>query len=480
MDGFLRSRKTARSQDRERAGMQGAAQSAVQGGMQATVQDVAQGAEQDGSQAGTPGTPTAEQETGVSANAVERTHDMAKELYSLVMSKHNILGTVKEMQAKLTAMAQRAVQEHRRLLQRAEQAEQELEAAATQAKELQARAEAAEAMAVAAEAMAAETEARAAEAEKRAAEAEKRADVAQSARAEAMMATPAIDLATPKARMEKRKRETPGEEEEKKKPRGPEGSPDAEGEEGWQTVPVRVRKGPTKPAEGAKTGPKMPAKQRPVERARGDAIRVEMKGITYADLLRKITSDPALEAMEMEVVRTRTTRKGDMLIELRAGAKVPTMELRSMVQKSLGQEEGVKALSHDTAIECRNLDSITTESELEKALKEQCGVKEISSLRLRKGFDNMKVATVWLHPQEAGKLLAKGSVKLRWSVCPIRVAPRVDPSTRKCYKCLELGHLSVNCKGPDRSKLCYNCGGEGHALGGPRCNAYRSRAATKQ
>ncbi|XP_049542489.1 uncharacterized protein LOC125955397 [Anopheles darlingi] len=420
MDGFLRSRKTARSQDRERAGMQGAVQSA------------AQGAEQHGSQEVRAGTPTAvstsKEETRVSDNAVERTHDMANDLYSLVMSKNNILITVKEKQAKLTAMAKRAVQEHRRLLQRAEQAEQELEAAATQAKELQARAEAAEAMAVAAEAMAAE--------------AEKRAEAAQRARAEAMMATPAIDLATPKARMEKRKRETPGEEEEKRKPQGPEGSPEAEDNLGSGS------------------------------RGNGE------------------------ESGEDE------NHKEGVLIELRAGAKVPTMELRSMVQKSLGQEEGVKTLSHDTAIECRNLDSITTEGELEKALKEQCGVKEISSLRLRKGFDNMKVATVWLHPQEAGKLLAKGSVKLRWSVCPIRVAPRVDPSTRKCYKCLELGHLSVNCKGPDRSKLCYNCGGEGHiakdcssttacmlcaasgdnkhALGGPRCNAYRSRVATKQ
>ncbi|XP_049548134.1 tol-Pal system protein TolA-like [Anopheles darlingi] len=242
MDGFLRSRKTARSQDRERAGMQGAVQSAVQGGMQAAVQGVAQGAEQGGSQEVRAGTPTAEQETGVSANAVERTHDMANELYSLVMSKNNILIIIKEKQAKLTAMAKRAVQEHKRLLQRAEQAEQELEAAATQAKELHARAEAAEAMAMAAEAMAAETEAKAAEAETR-------AEAAQRARAEATMATPAIDLATPKARMEKRKRETPGEEEEKKKPRGPEGSPDAagKGEEGWQTVPVRSKKGPPKP-----------------------------------------------------------------------------------------------------------------------------------------------------------------------------------------------------------------------------------------
>lgn len=31
-----------------------------------------------------------------------------------------------------------------------------------------------------------------------------------------------------------------------------------------------------------------------------------------------------------------------------------------------------------------------------------------------------------------------------------------------CHKCLEAGHIAINCTGPDRSMGCYRCGNLGH------------------
>uniref|UniRef100_A0A182FWE9 Uncharacterized protein n=1 Tax=Anopheles albimanus TaxID=7167 RepID=A0A182FWE9_ANOAL len=89
--------------------------------------------------------------------------------------------------------------------------------------------------------------------------------------------------------------------------------------------------------------------------------------------------------MAKDVVRMRTTQKGNMLIELRPCAAVPTKELRSLVQESLGQEAAVRALTQDATIECRNLDSLTTEEELKRVLQEHCGADVVSYLPSEEG-----------------------------------------------------------------------------------------------
>uniref|UniRef100_A0A182FIB8 Uncharacterized protein n=1 Tax=Anopheles albimanus TaxID=7167 RepID=A0A182FIB8_ANOAL len=341
-------------------------------------------------------------------NAAEETAVLAGELYAFVKPKNNVHGQVKEMATKMKVLARRGVNEHEQLRMRVEMAEKALSEAAAREKAL-----------------------------------EERVAAVEAALAEAMKPTPATNVATPKARVEKRRRETPGKEEENKKPRGPpqEGG-DAEDEGGWQHVPERPPKGQRKPRVQAQPKAEEAGKLHPAAHPRGDAIRVGVTaGTTYADLLKKVTSAPELAGMAKDVVRMRTTQKGDMLIELRPGAAVPTKELRSLVQESLGQEAAVRALTQDATIECRNLDSLTTEEEMKRILQEQCGVDVVSYLHLRRGPDSTKTATIRVNMQGARKLLERRTIKLPELKALVATEPQnadelVDALVKACDKAM--------------------------------------------
>lgn len=134
---------------------------------------------------------------------------------------------------------------------------------------------------------------------------------------------------TPPGPSSKRDRETPGEEEDaKKQKQGNGGSsepaknpepdpekepePDPEKEKGWEKVKKKKRKKKGELNEDAHK----PKFRR--ERNKGEALVVEVKeGVSYADLLRKVRTDPELKELGENVVKTRRTQTGAMLFELK-------------------------------------------------------------------------------------------------------------------------------------------------------------------
>ena len=241
------------------------------------------------------------------------------------------------------------------------------------------------------------------------------------------------------------------------------------------------------------------------KRLKGDALIIEVKeGLTYAELLRKVRTDPKLKELGENVVKARRTQKGEMLFELKKDPAVKSSAFKSLVEQSLGAEATVKALSPETVIECKNLDEITTACELEDALRALLGdLQDVQMVvRMRKAYGNTQNASIRLSTPAANKLLAAGKVKVWWSVCSLRMAPRVSQQMTRCFKCLGFGHLARNCEGPDRSKLCWKCGesehvasdckkqpkcmlckeqdGNDHVTGGLKCPAYKQAAALQK
>uniref|UniRef100_A0A182IER3 Uncharacterized protein n=1 Tax=Anopheles arabiensis TaxID=7173 RepID=A0A182IER3_ANOAR len=48
------------------------------------------------------------------------------------------------------------------------------------------------------------------------------------------------------------------------------------------------------------------------------------------------------------------------------------------------------------------------------------------------------------------------------SVCLVRSAPKQQRSAVRCFRCLERGHTTADCRGEDRSGLCLRCGAADH------------------
>lgn len=316
---------------------------------------------------------------------------------------------------------------------------------------------------------------------------------------------------TPPGPRQKRDRETPGEEEDAKKQKqgkgdkpvpGKEPEPEPEPvpgkEEEWDKVKKKKRKKKEKQDEDAQN-PKLRR-----ERNRGEALVVEVKeGVSYADLLRKVRSDPDLKELGENVVKTRRTQAGAMLFELKKDPTVKSSAFKSLVEKAVGFEPKVTALSPETLIECRNLDEITTKEELEDALRVLLRDPTAQmTTRLRKAYGGTQIASIRLSTPAASKLLEEGKVKVGWSVCSLKPVPRVTQQMMRCFRCMGFGHLARNCDGPDRTNSCRRCGREGHmardcknkpkcmlckeedgnshATGGFNCLVYRKLASGKK
>ena len=233
------------------------------------------------------------------------------------------------------------------------------------------------------------------------------------------------------SRAGKRDRETPGEEEVAKKQKEDKvEKKEKEGEgSGWQTVRNKKEKSKEekktnlneeecekeKKSEEKKKEQKKSKQKK--ERSKGDALVVAAKdGASYADLLRKVRSDPELKELGENVVKTRRTQKGEILFELKNKPSVRSVAFKQLVEKSLGEEANVRALSQETVIECRFLDEITTEDELRSALSGSCDSSDVPMvIRMRKSYGGTQTAVIRLSTSAANKLLEVSKIKVGWS-----------------------------------------------------------------
>lgn len=97
---------------------------------------------------------------------------------------------------------------------------------------------------------------------------------------------------------------------------------------------------------------------------------------------------------------------------------------------------------------------------------------EVLVTSVRPAYRNTQNATIVLPQKQAVKLCQHRRVLIGWHTCRVELQQKVD----RCYRFWEPGHKTVECRGPDRSKRCYNCGAEGHFRAAckesGRCAAY--------
>lgn len=94
----------------------------------------------------------------------------------------------------------------------------------------------------------------------------------------------------------------------------------------------------------------------------------------------------------------------------------------------------------------------------EEALKEEIEKStadlrddEVRVLSMRPMQNGNKAATVLIRKDVARDLHKKSRIKIGWVLC-------------RCFKCLQFGHSTKDCKGEDRSSMCLNCGAADHKV----------------
>ncbi|KAL7290663.1 hypothetical protein TKK_0015423 [Trichogramma kaykai] len=113
------------------------------------------------------------------------------------------------------------------------------------------------------------------------------------------------------------------------------------------------------------------------------------------------------------------------------------------------------------ALQIGDLDECATKEEICTALCHQLGMANPvpDAVRsLRKAYAGTQTAVIDLPDELAAKALKLGHLRVGWVSC--RVRQRAEAS--RCFRSWEFDHVTARCVGPDRSKLCYQCGQDGH------------------
>ncbi|XP_044592005.1 uncharacterized protein LOC123270132 [Cotesia glomerata] len=180
---------------------------------------------------------------------------------------------------------------------------------------------------------------------------------------------------------------------------------------------------------------------------------------TKADLLKEIKAKVNPTETGVDIKSIKQTKRGGVLLEI--GRKTEdTTAFTAAIKTATANIGTVRTLTPKATIEILDLDAITTENDVREALKRDfTDSLEIKRVNLTKPTRRgNRAAFCEIDEASAFKILDKARIMIGWVNCRIRPVVKVT----RCIRCLGYGHATNSCKGPDRSKCCFKCGGGNH------------------
>ncbi|XP_069961813.1 uncharacterized protein [Bactrocera oleae] len=105
---------------------------------------------------------------------------------------------------------------------------------------------------------------------------------------------------------------------------------------------------------------------------RPDAIIIETTGdMSYSEILRTVRTNDTLQKLGENVSKIRKTAKGQILLELKEAQIKTTGDFKTEIGKVLGNNAQIKALTHETLVEIRDMDEITSKEDIAEAIRSQ-------------------------------------------------------------------------------------------------------------
>ncbi|KAK4871709.1 hypothetical protein RN001_015833 [Aquatica leii] len=220
----------------------------------------------------------------------------------------------------------------------------------------------------------------------------------------------------------------------------------------WKTVKKRKTK-TKKENERAEE----PAGKKGQKKGRSEAVLIKVANEEkYEEALRYIRKAD-IEGINVKIQGIRKTREGDVLLKVEKGIG-KAEPLRARIAATTSRE--VKTLFTEVLLEIRDLDLISNEREVMEAIGTRYPT---SKARMKKMFGTTRgqqIAQVLMDIETAEKITTDGHLHVGWTSCRVREKKEL----LRYHKCWETGHMSWDCKGPDRNSLCFRCGEGGHLI----------------
>lgn len=226
-----------------------------------------------------------------------------------------------------------------------------------------------------------------------------------------------------------------------------------------------------KQGEPAKKGRKRRKKQRKSAAVvLSQPLNVEEgKTLSLAEIVSEATSQIDLTSLEIEYIRPKRAVAGGLILEIPgASGEGKADSLASRLREVLGDKARVQRPSRKLEIKISRLDESATSSKVAEAIAREGGCKadEIKVGEVSRASDGLFFAWARCPEKAAQKVADKGNLRVGWMKAKVAL---LSKRPLQCHRCLEVGHVRQDCKGPDRSGACYRCGREGHVAA--KCTA---------
>ena len=180
---------------------------------------------------------------------------------------------------------------------------------------------------------------------------------------------------------------------------------------------------------------------------------------SYTDLILKAKQKVVPAAHNLTIQKTRFTKKGEMILEIR-GEDEKISAFARQLQQALAEEAEIRQPQRNTMLLFLDLEATATKAEIANAV----GGGDVKVMRLEDMGRGLKKAVVMVPIVAALEVLKKKSVQIGWSWCRVRLLEREQIKQPRCFKCLQVGHMATGCKNEELGKVCYKCGGTDHLI----------------
>ncbi|EFN80639.1 Cellular nucleic acid-binding protein, partial [Harpegnathos saltator] len=183
----------------------------------------------------------------------------------------------------------------------------------------------------------------------------------------------------------------------------------------------------------------------------------------YKDLLAEAKRKIDLTRIGTEKIKTRVGATGALVLEIPGEERSKQADLLAdKLKEVLTDRAKISRPQKMGELRLKGLEISTSESEAAEAVAKVggCQVGEVKTGRMRVAWNNYR--TLWVQcPLAAAKKIAEtGNIKIGWTQTKVEL---LQARALQCFKCLERGHVQINCKSSnDRRANCYRCGEPGH------------------
>lgn len=206
-------------------------------------------------------------------------------------------------------------------------------------------------------------------------------------------------------------------------------------------------------------------------RNKGETLTIKTDNCSYAEIVKEMKNAIKPEEIGVGIKKIRKTADGNVLIEMTKGDG-QAKKLEGAIKGSLGENVNVQTFIEKYLLDIRDMEETTENDDIISGILKASAETDASKItvrNIREYYGGTKQALVEVPGNVAVTILKKNKIKVGLVIC--RVRRKTLP--KRCFRCLEQGHLARFCRGKDRSQTCMKCGLNGHKANTcknePRC-----------